>query len=525
MIFLTNIKRYYYLYFLFFYIFAGTFYSLQVGITHDEQYDYYVWQANQNIIFNTFFSKNLDTGFLVGGSKFYGSGFHLLSFPIEYLIHFFSILPDFYDNETKTLLSKHASVFIFFTVSGIFVRQIFKILTNDKLSSNLSSIFYLFTPYLLGHSFFNVKDIPFLSIWLICTYLIIRITKIFYEKKLIKIKYLFLLSFCTAYLFSIRISGVLIFVQYLVFFLILFNSIKINIISFLKRFSYKIIFFIFSFIFFFFFLQPNYWDNPVQFIDAIKFMSKHLQTVCTLTLGDCMPAQNLPATYIPIWLFFKLPIIVLLGFFLYPLVEKKLNKNSFLLIIINSLIISSLSIVSLLIIFEVNLYDEIRQIMFLVPLLMIVSLLLIINFSKKFFLISLSFFVIFFVFQNVKIYPYNYIWINNFSHFTKIAGKFELDYWGVASKPIANFIEKDSIADNCILTTRINGISSFAKNQTCILNINNLHKKIDRPFYVSLTERSLNKGLPNNCELIYKEVKTINFSNEKLILAKLYKCI
>jgi hypothetical protein len=162
--------------------------------------------------------------------------------------------------------------------------------------------------------------------------------------------------------------------------------------------------------------------------------------------------------------------------------------------------------------------------MFLVPLLMIISFLLIINFSKKYFLISLSFFVIFFVFQNIKIYPYNYIWINNFSHFTKITGKFELDYWGVASKPIANFIEKDGDADNCILTVRINSISSFAKNQTCILNIDNLHNNIDRPFYVSLTERSLNKGLPNNCELIHKEVKKINFSNEELILAKLYKC-
>ena len=522
--FLINIKRYYYLYFLFFYILAGAFYSLQVGITHDEQYDYFVWRANQNVILNTFFSKNLDTSFLVGGSKFYGSGFHLLSFPIEYLIQFFSILPDFYDNETKTLLSKHVSVFIFFTVSGILVREILKILTNDKLSSNLGSIFYLFYPYLLGHSFFNIKDIPFLSIWLVCTYLIIKITKTFYEKKIIKIKHLFLLSLFTAYLLSIRISGILIFVQYLAFFLILSNSIKINMISFLRRFSKKIIFFTLSFIFFFYLLQPNYWDNPVQFIDAIKFMSKHLQTVCTLTLGDCMPAQNLPPTYIPIWLLFKLPVIILLGFFLYPLIENKLNKNSFLLIIINSLIISSLSIIFLLIIFEVNLYDEIRQIMFLVPLLMIISFLLIINFSKKYFLISLSFFVIFFVFQNIKIYPYNYIWINNFSHFTKITGKFELDYWGVASKPIANFIEKDGDADNCILTVRINSISSFAKNQTCILNIDNLHNNIDRPFYVSLTERSLNKGLPNNCELIHKEVKKINFSNEELILAKLYKC-
>ena len=171
----------------------------------------YVWQANQNVIINKLLGKNLDISFLSGGSEFYGSGFHLLSYPIENLIKYFPILPEYYDNETKTLLSKHASVFIFFVFSGIALRAILKILTKDALSSNLGSIFYLLSPYLLGHSFFNIKDIPFLSIWLICTYLFIKIEKIFYKKDIILFKHLFLLSFFTAYLFSIRTSGVLIF--------------------------------------------------------------------------------------------------------------------------------------------------------------------------------------------------------------------------------------------------------------------------------------------------------------------------
>lgn len=522
--FLLNIKNYYYTFFLFFFILVGIFYSLQVGITHDEQYDLYVWQANKNVIINTFLGKNLDTSFLSGGSEFYGSGFHILSYPIENLIKFFSILPDHYDNETKTLLSKHASVFIFFALSGIIFRKILMILTKDALSSNLASIFYLLSPYLLGHSFFNIKDIPFLSIWLICTYLFIKIENNFYKKNILSSKHLFLLSFFTAYLFSIRISGVLIFVQYLVFFLMLSNAIDLNLSSFLKKFYKKIIFFSLLFLIFFILLQPNYWQKPLQFIDAIKFMSKHQQTVCTVTLGECMPAQNLPATYIPIWLFFKLPIIVLLGLCLYPLIEKKFKKNSFVLIMINSLIISSLSIIILIIIFNVNLYDEIRQIMFLIPLFMLVSFLLLLNFSKKYFVLSLSFFIFFFLFQNIKIYPYNYIWINNFSHLTKISGKFELDYWGVASKPIAKIYKNDSTLNDCIFTVRKNGISSFVNEQTCILNITNLHKKIDRPFYVSLTERSLTKGLPNNCNLINKVTKKINFSREDVVLAKLYKC-
>ena len=171
--FLINFKKNYFFYFFFIFVLIGIYYSLQTGITHDEQYDFQVWKANQNVILNTFFNRNLDTSFLVGGSKFYGSGFHLLSFPIEYIIQKLPFIKN-YDDETKILLSKHSSVFIFFVISSLFFRKILKIISGSSLCSNIGSIFYLLYPYLLGHSFFNVKDIPFLTIWLICTYLIIK---------------------------------------------------------------------------------------------------------------------------------------------------------------------------------------------------------------------------------------------------------------------------------------------------------------------------------------------------------------
>ena len=79
-----------------------------------------------------------------------------------------------------------------------------------------------------------------------------------------------------------------------------------------------------------------------------------------------MKAQDLPPSYIPIWFFFKLPLIILFGLALYPFIVSKINFKSHELLILNSLILSSLSIVILLILFKVNLY-EIRQIMFLLP--------------------------------------------------------------------------------------------------------------------------------------------------------------
>ena len=172
-----TIKKNFYLYiFLFFFILIGAYLSINTGITHDETYDYNVWIANKNYILNFFFGYDLDTTYLSGGGKFYGSGFHYLSSLLEF---FTGNLPQLssYEGDAKKILSKHISVFLFFVLSGLFFKKILKIIINDNYFVNLGTIFYLLYPYLLGHSFFNVKDIPFLSLWLICSYYIIRISR------------------------------------------------------------------------------------------------------------------------------------------------------------------------------------------------------------------------------------------------------------------------------------------------------------------------------------------------------------
>ena len=300
---------------------------------------------------------------------------------------------------------------------------------------------------------------------------------------------------------------------------------KINFFRFILRFIKEISISISLTIIIFIFLQPSYWSEPFLIIDAIKFMSQHLQTVCTITLGECMKAQNLPTSYLFIWLFFKLPIFIILSLFLYILIEKKIDKRPLFLIILGSLSFSVIAIILLLILLNVNLYDEIRQVMFLLPLIFIISLSFLRIFSKKIFNITCLFYIFFFLIQNVKIYPYNYIWINNFSHITKVQGVFELDYWGVSTKNIAKFLNNKSIDKNsCIITNRNNGIKPFVNKERCFIEFDKLHNNNIRPFYVVLMERGLRKGTPNNCDIIYEETRSLNFSNEKLFLAKVFRC-
>ncbi len=517
-------KNFFYL-FILLYSIAGIYLSLQVGITHDEFIEFTTWENNKKIYQNYILGTNNSINFLEKGAGYYGFGFHIISTPIELLVNL--ILKDYQISEYgKNLIIKHPSVFLFFVISGIYFKKILFIITKNNFYSKICAILFLLYPYLLGHSFFNIKDVPFMSVWLICSYYILNFCEYFYKEKKVSSKKVIILSILTAYLLSIRISGVLIFIQYLIFLLVYAQSYNQKKKEFFQVFLKHIVNFILLTTFVFFLLHPNYWDNPFKVFESIKYMSQHIQTVCTITLGECMKAQSLPASYIPIWMFFKLPILIIFSLILFPLVEKDIFTNKERKTHIGSIIFTILLIIFLLIVMKVNLYDELRHIIFLIPLIFIVGLSFIYFFMKKIAIYLVSLFIFVFLIENIKIFPYNYIWLNNFSSLTKINKSFELDYWGVSTKKIAHYLKENNIdKKGCIISNRNDAIKSFLNNEErCFLPFRDLHKKNKRPFYVILMERNRNKGHPNSCNNIHNETVSINYSNEKLILAKIYEC-
>ena len=507
------------------FFFLGSYLSLTIGITHDEHINNYIWEINKNKIQNIFLNANNDVSSLNSYLGYYGISFNIFSFPFEYIINSFFDFSHITE-EGKKLLIKHFSVFLLFIVSALYFKKIITLITGDKNYGKLTTIFYLTYPYLFGHSLFNIKDIPFMSIWLISTYYLIIILKNLFYKSEIKSRHILLLSFFTSFLISLRVSGVLIFIEYLIFLIFYLNIFKFKFKKFIID-NYKILLLFFSTnLIFLYSLNPSYWNDPYIFIESIKFMSQHVQTVCTITLGECMKAQNLPATYLLIWFFFKLPIIILGGFLLFPFVEKKIFKKKNYKLFLGPIILTIVTIILLLIILNVNLYDEIRQVLFLIPLFLICSLIILYFFNKKFSSILIVAFSLYFIIQNIKIFPYNYIWLNNFTSLINVNKNFELDYWGVSTKKIAEFLNEEKIDEkSCIISNRNNGIEYFIKNQnTCFKKFDQLHKKNIRPFYVAFTERFTKKGTPNNCTLVYEEKVKINFTKENLILAKVFKC-
>ena len=111
--------------------------------------------------------------------------------------------------------------------------------------------------------------------------------------------------------------------------------------------------------------NPIFWFNPLLFFDSINQMRNIQYGICTLTLGNCMDALNLPSSYMLIWLFFKLPLLSFIGLILFPFVEKKIFLEPKNQIILGSILLTIISIIFLFIFFNVNQYDELRHVLFL----------------------------------------------------------------------------------------------------------------------------------------------------------------
>ena len=144
--------------FLIIYFLIGLILSINVGITHDESHGLFVWELNKYKLSNFFFSTNYDVSELDTYHGYYGVGFYLFADTFGKLIN---LIPEGLGllDRSNVLLSKHTSVFIFFVLSALYFKKIIYLITRDKIFSNLATVFYLVYPYLIGHSFFNFKNI------------------------------------------------------------------------------------------------------------------------------------------------------------------------------------------------------------------------------------------------------------------------------------------------------------------------------------------------------------------------------
>ena len=333
--------------------------------------------------------------------------------------------------------------FIFLIGIYFFYKILFKAYNNVYLAIIGSGILYS-TPRIFAQSFYNSKDIIFLSVFIVCTYFAYN----FFRKK--NFNNIFLIGFFIALLTCVRSIG---FYFYLIIIFFLFlefldNKIKLN--NFVK------ITFYLTFIYFLsvYSLWPFLWENPINnFIYAIKSFSSYGWGGKVLYLGDFHSAKHLPWHYMPVWIFATISIPLSILIFLALIFttfrfSKRLsninfnmwnNQLEFFSLFVFTLIIAP---IILIITNSSTLYNGWRHVYFIFPPLVILAISFIcytkIIFNKKKFLLkTLNVFLFIILLNNItniiRLHPYQYMYFNFL--FEKDANKnFEIDYWGLSNR-------------------------------------------------------------------------------------------
>jgi hypothetical protein len=444
------------------------------------------------------------------------------------------------NNPKNIFLLRHFVNFLIFFTSSIFF---YKLLLNRFSNFNISiigTIFYITSPRIFGNSFYNNKDLVFLSIVTIALYFCFK------NFDNLKLKNLILFALFSALATSARIYGIFLPLSFVLmyFFYILDNKINFNIF-------YKIIFFLLTYLIFLIILWPYLWEAPLNnFFIALAQFSKHHLEIKMLFFGKYISSNILPISYIPSWIIFTTPLITLILFFLgfYYMVKrvllrfiniKKKSNYSELWRNINEkkdlYIFLNFSIIFLYLIFaDIILYNGWRQIYFLnIFLIYIVtySLYILFTFNKnlklKFY--SNLFLILFFIFIVSKLavyHPYQSFYFNSLTS-NELKKNMEIDYWGISGvkflKRVLEIDKKNKISIGVASYLPLERSMVFLeKKQRNRINIVGQDYEIaDYIFDSNISE--VDKNINTKYNVPKNFIKIEEFTIEKATVFKVYK--
>lgn len=413
------------------------------GISWDEGFQRRLGTVTLNYILG------VDKELLSYYDRDHGPVFETLLVVIERVINPFK-------NTQLTFFMRHLFIFLLFYVGAIFFYRLCKNSFGSYKIGLLASLFLILSPRIFAHSFYNSKDIVFLSVFIISIYTLIRfLDNTNFNNAVIH-------SLICAILIGVRILGIIVPLFTIAFFITdaIIKDKKIN----YKKISNLIFYIIFSIIFTIVF-WPLLWTKPIyHFIETFKQMQHYPWQGGVLYLGNYIAAEKLPWHYIPVWIAISTPILYLLFFsigFIFSIKEFLVNPLAFYLAKRNNLIFLAWFFSPLLIVIVLKsvLYDCFRHLFFIYPAFLIISLTGLVDLFKfiqtKFQGLRRKTINIVFVsiviislawtaYSMIKIHPYQNVYFNILVGGMKNAkNNFELDYWGLSYRKALEYIVKN----------------------------------------------------------------------------------
>jgi len=403
--------------------------SLEVGIGGDEEKHY----VHAEKVFNYFASRGENRSALSDPENklnYYGQTFDLITYVVNRI---FSV--------DRIYESRH----ILNSISGFLV-----ILFTGLLASLLAGyraglitmILIFFAPRFLGHSFNNSLDVPFALGYIFTFYQIFR-----FLKKLPRFSYSAAFWICIgiAWTISIRIGG-LVLIPYAFFFAglyLLVNKWEFKLFSrdgYLMIRKGLILLIIISVTAFFLglLLWPYGLQKPLKNpLEAFRLMSNITVAIRVLFNGEIFWSNKLPWYYYSMYIFYTVPVLILIGFFTNILVYKiyrRYIKPSFIFFLFFAVIFPLAYVVYK----QSNVYGGWRHIMFVFPPMVIIAGITLDSVARILKSRYLKYALILIIFAGIAHpiryiianHPFEYIYFNEImGNVKKAYGRFENDYY------------------------------------------------------------------------------------------------
>ena len=235
--------------------------------------------------------------FLDSWTKNYGVAFELALLFFERILEL--------EDSRSIYLSRHLLTHLFFLAGGFFCYLLSLRLFNNRLMALFAMLLFLLHPRMYAHSFFNTKDIPFLSMFMIALFLVER----GFRKNTVGA--FLVCGVGIGILTNIRILGVMLFAAVLVgrtfdFFHAAGREERKHILITTGCFALVSIFTLYA-------TWPYLWSDPIgHFIESFTRMAHFPNFVSELFQGERLPSTDLPFYYIPTWFSITSPPVTLL---------------------------------------------------------------------------------------------------------------------------------------------------------------------------------------------------------------------
>jgi len=463
MIFLNlNKNIYIFLFFLIFFL-IGIYIVSDYGISIDEDKTRAVGFVSLQYILKNFFPEHLDKlnklfdlenynnfGMMTTSAGVVTNGI-TFDLPMAIIELIFEI-----KDSREIFLLRHFSTFLLFFISVYFFYLIIKNRYNSWFLGIVGALFLIISPRIFGESFYNNKDLVFMSLFIINLFVAIK----FLEKK--NFKYTILFALMSALTINVRIFGIIL--PTLVFIIYLINILRKENIR--KKITKPLVWCLILTLFFVILFWPYLWENPIgNFFHALKALSDHKLRLNIFYLGEFFIDIHSPWHYHLVWIFLTTPFLYLILFFagfitivqriikrLFKIEKedsyndlwrgnKELQDLFFLMIFIIPIMVAidSRSIS----------YNGWRHLYFIYPSFLLISMMGLNMIKIKFFkkkvkylysaLIILIVPNILWMFNN---HPFQYVYFN-FLAGKNFNEKFEMDYHGASNKNAMEYIIKN----------------------------------------------------------------------------------